>query len=101
MAAHSVQEYFIEEGYVHQELPEKKLMRVVCELTSAASLWLNCKGKCLFWCLFCRSEAPDLATSNAAAGGGRHPLPVSRSLGTGPGAPPPTPAEVAQASRSH
>jgi len=39
-----------------------------------------------------------LVTSNAAVGGGRHPLPVPRSCRTGPGAPPPTAAEVAQAS---
>jgi hypothetical protein len=37
-----------------------------------------------------------LVTSNAAVGGGRHPLPVPAC--GGPGAPPPTAAEVAQAS---
>jgi hypothetical protein len=40
-----------------------------------------------------------LVTSSATVGGGRRPLPVPRSCGTGPGAPPPTAAEVAQASR--
>ncbi|MGD8877446.1 MAG: hypothetical protein PVH75_06815, partial [Syntrophobacterales bacterium] len=39
-----------------------------------------------------------LVTSGAAMCGGRHPLPVPRSCGTGPGALPPTAAEVAQAS---
>ncbi|MGD8924392.1 MAG: hypothetical protein PVG64_05630, partial [Syntrophobacterales bacterium] len=42
------------------------------------------------WCLFSRSEAHGLVTSNPAVTGGRHPLPVPRSWGTGPGAPPDT-----------
>ena len=44
-------------------------------------------------------ESHGLVTSGAAVGGGRRPLPVPRSCGTGPGAPPPTAAEVAQTFR--
>ena len=59
------------------------------------------KMKMLSWCLFCRSKAHGLVTSIPAVTGGRHPLPVPRSAGTGPGAPPDTAAEVAQTFRSH
>ncbi len=49
--------------------------------------------------VFLRSfRGSGLVTSSAAVGGGRRPLPVPRSCGTGPGAPPLTAAEVAQAS---
>ena len=44
-------------------------------------------------------QGSGLVTSSAAVGRGRRPLPVPRSCGTGPGAPPPKAAEVAQASR--
>jgi hypothetical protein len=44
-------------------------------------------------------ESHGLVTSSAAVCGGRRPLPVPRSCGTGPGAPPPTAAEVAQTFR--
>ena len=49
--------------------------------------------------LFLRSESHGLVTSGASVCGGRRPLPVPRSCGTGPGAPPPTAAEVAQTFR--
>ncbi len=58
---------------------------------------MKLKGHSLY--LFLRSESHGLVTSGAAGFGGRRPLPVPRSCGTGPGAPPPTAAEVAQTFR--
>ncbi len=55
--------------------------------------------KVLCWCLFCRSRAHGLVTSNPAVTGGRRPLPVSAF--SGPEAPPVTDGEVAQTFRSH
>ena len=45
--------------------------------------------------------AHGLVTSRPAVAGGRRPLPVPPSYGTGPGAPPPTAGEVTQTFRSH
>jgi len=70
-------------------------MKDICDL--AADLQM----KMLSWCLFCRSRAHGLVTSSPAVAGGRHPLPVPHSCGTGPGAPPATAGEVAQTFRSH